>query len=467
MGTALPAIVMLRNGSAMVLLGVRPGRGGQPDVVVLLDPGGDEDAPLTLDEVRFTAAWSGEVVLIKRDYRLRDEDRPFGMGWIVGQLLRDRRMTRDLAICALLLSVLALAPIAFWRIMIDRVMHYGSLNTFTTLCIAFVVLVVFDTAFGHLRRQMALFLTTRADVKIWSHMFDRLLNLPIDFFERTPTGEIVHDMYEIYKVRAFLTNQMFGTLLELVRADRFSADHVPDQHDHDRGRADPLPADVSDRCRPPAGGPPQGRGGDAGRSGPGHDPRRGGARHADDQVAGAGCAAAASVRRQAREGGRAPVRRGNYDELDPNPDAPAGNGDAGRHRRGCGISGAHDQGPGLCRRDLRVHADVAAGRQADPAGGAIDRADRRSPPGDREMRRDRQPAARSRPLGARHPHPDRRPDRVQRRNLPLSGRGVAGARPGLLRDPRGQRVRDCRAQRIGQDDRDPAAAGTAQRLPRV
>ena len=41
MGTALPAIAMLRNGSALVLLGVRPGRGGQPDVVVLLDPGGD------------------------------------------------------------------------------------------------------------------------------------------------------------------------------------------------------------------------------------------------------------------------------------------------------------------------------------------------------------------------------------------------------------------------------------------
>jgi ATP-binding cassette, subfamily B, bacterial HlyB/CyaB len=214
MGTALPAIVMLRNGSAMVLLGTRPGRGGQPDVVVLLDPSGDEDAPLTLDEMRFTAAWSGDVVLIKRDYRLRDEDRPFGMGWIIGQLLRDRRMTRDLTMCAILLALLALAPIAFWRIMIDRVMHYGSLSTFTTLCIAFAVLVVFDTAFGHLRRQMVLFLTTRADVKIWSHMFDRLLNLPIDFFERTPTGEIVHDMYEIYKVRAFLTNQLFGTVLD-------------------------------------------------------------------------------------------------------------------------------------------------------------------------------------------------------------------------------------------------------------
>src|SRR5215213_4912990 len=214
MGTALPAVAILRNGSAMVLLGIRPGRSGQPDLVVLLDPSGNPDAPLTLDSVRFADAWGGDIVLIKRDYRLRDNDRPFGMGWIVGQLLHDRRMTRDLMVCAVLLSVLALAPIAFWRIMIDRVMYYGSLSTFTTLCIAFAVLVLFDTAFGHLRRQMVLFLTTRADVKIWNHMFDRLLNLPIDFFERTPTGEIVHDMYEVYKVRAFLNNQLFGTVLD-------------------------------------------------------------------------------------------------------------------------------------------------------------------------------------------------------------------------------------------------------------
>ena len=77
MGTALPAIAILRNGSAMVLLGAIPGRGGQPNVVALLDPSGDEDVPLTLDEVRFASAWGGEVILIKRDYRLRDEDRPW------------------------------------------------------------------------------------------------------------------------------------------------------------------------------------------------------------------------------------------------------------------------------------------------------------------------------------------------------------------------------------------------------
>jgi ATP-binding cassette, subfamily B, bacterial HlyB/CyaB len=213
LGTAVPAIVLLRNGAAMVLTrAVEPPVG--PAMVVLQDPAGGEEAYLRVDEARLDAAWAGDVILIKRDYRLRDEDRPFGIAWVAGQLLRDRRITRDLTICAVLLGILAITPVLFWRVMVDRVMYYGSLSTFSMLCIAFAVLLVFETIFGHLRRYLVLFVTTRVDVKIWTHMFNKLLNLPIDFFERTPTGEIIHDMYEINRVRTFLTGQLFGTLLD-------------------------------------------------------------------------------------------------------------------------------------------------------------------------------------------------------------------------------------------------------------
>jgi subfamily B ATP-binding cassette protein HlyB/CyaB len=211
LGTALPAILVLQDGSALILQEVRR---GQIETVVLLDPSSAEQLTVRVDEVRLAQAWDGDAILVKKDYRLKDEQRDFGMSWLVGQLLSDKRTVRNLALCAVLLSVLALGPIAFWRLMIDRVLNYGSLSTFLMLCLGFVTIVLFDTIFGHLRRQMVLFLTTRADLRLWRHMFDRLLNLPIEFFERTPTGEIVHDMYEIYKVRSFLINQMFGTVLD-------------------------------------------------------------------------------------------------------------------------------------------------------------------------------------------------------------------------------------------------------------
>src|SRR5438270_747059 len=214
LGTALPAIVLLRNGSAMVVLRIHVETQGRPPIVVLQDPNAPQHAPLMLDEVRFTEALDGEIILVKRDYHLRDEDQPFGFRFVLAQLLRDRRVVRDLGICAVILSITAISPIMFWRVLVDRVMYYGSLDTFTMICIAFAVILLFETAFGHLRRYLVLFITTRTDVKLWSYTFDKVLNLPIDYFERSSTGEFIQKFHEMGKIRNFLTTQLFGTALD-------------------------------------------------------------------------------------------------------------------------------------------------------------------------------------------------------------------------------------------------------------
>src|SRR5262249_24181617 len=97
---------------------------------------------------------------------------------------------------------------------IDRVMYYGSLDTFTLICIAFAVVLLFETAIGHLRRYLVYFVTTRTDVKLWTYTFDKLLNLPIEFFERNSTGELAHNFHEMAKIRNFLITQLFGTALD-------------------------------------------------------------------------------------------------------------------------------------------------------------------------------------------------------------------------------------------------------------
>ena len=215
LGQALPSIVMLRNGSAMVLRAVNVEHGETP-TVTLQDPNAGEDALLYIDEARFCAAWTGELVLVKRDYRVRDEDQPFGIWLIVGQLLKDRRIARDVAVAAVALALLAVSPIIFWRLLIDRVLNYGSLDTLGVLCLAMLVLVTFETAFFYLRRYLVLYLTQRVDAKLSVYMFDKVLALPIDYFERRPVGEIIHDMNEFHKIRSFLSGQLFGTLLDAV-----------------------------------------------------------------------------------------------------------------------------------------------------------------------------------------------------------------------------------------------------------
>ncbi len=285
LGKALPAIVLLRNGNAMVLRYVNSGT--QPPSVVLQDPNAHEDAPLILDEQRFASAWTGDVLLFKRDYNLRDEDQPFGIWLLVSQLLRDRKIARDIGISALTLSLLAIAPIMFWRLLIDRVLYYGSLDTFAVLCIAMLALVGFETAFGYLRRYLVLHVTQRVDAKLSTYMFDRVINLPIDFFERMPVGEITRDMSEMHRIRSFLTGQMFGTVLELDGPGGLSADHVFLQPATDVFRPRFRQLDLRVDHHPAAGGAPTQRSGLCSGGRKGRVSRRDAAWHPHGKGAGA------------------------------------------------------------------------------------------------------------------------------------------------------------------------------------
>jgi len=209
---ALPAIVSLKNGSRMVLLRLE---GEEANLrLVLQDPNASDDALLFIDRIRFDVAFTSEIILVKRNYDLKEEDRPFSIGLIAALVFRERRMVRDVIICAVLLGVLALTPIMFWRILSGKVLYYKAFNTFAVVCLAMVLLTLFEAAFFYLRQSMVQFLTARLDVKLNTYMFERVLNLPIDFFEKTSVGLIARDMREIFKIRGFLVGQMFGTVLD-------------------------------------------------------------------------------------------------------------------------------------------------------------------------------------------------------------------------------------------------------------
>ena len=181
---------------------------------MLQDPVAAEGALLSLDHRQFAAIWNGELLLVKRSHALIDEVQPFSLRLIVGLIMRDRRMVRDMGIAALMLSMLALSPIMFWRLMNGHVLQYHAMSTYVVLCLIMAILVGFESAFGALRRYLLLRLTTRVDVRLTTDMFARVLALPVDYFERTPAGLTMHKMGQISRVRKFLEGQLFGTVLD-------------------------------------------------------------------------------------------------------------------------------------------------------------------------------------------------------------------------------------------------------------
>ena len=213
-GASLPAILLLNDARAVLLMRVHHEAGATKALIE--DPAADGAVTALLDESRLFEYWSGDVLLIERRWKLTDEEQPFGAMWLVGQVVRERKLVRDIAIAAVFMSVLALFPAMVMMVAVDRVLYYRSFSTLGVIALAMVLVTLFDTLFGYLRRYLVSVVTTRIDGRINLYVFDKLLNLKLSFFETLSTGRISGKLGQIYRVRNLLTQQIFGTLLDTI-----------------------------------------------------------------------------------------------------------------------------------------------------------------------------------------------------------------------------------------------------------
>ena len=210
----VPAIILLPNGSAAVINRVQDTEGASVALVEEFES--EFSLSVLYDEPRLFEYWTGDVILLKLRWRAPGAERPFGFAWLFDQIFQQRQLCRDIAIAAILMSVLALLPPLTFMVMINRVLASHSLSTLWALGGALVMVTLFETVFGYLRRYLVFVTTSRIDARINLHIFDKLLNLPMSFFERVATGMINAKIGQVWHIRQFIIHDLFGTVLDSI-----------------------------------------------------------------------------------------------------------------------------------------------------------------------------------------------------------------------------------------------------------
>jgi ATP-binding cassette subfamily B protein len=211
----LPAILRAKDGGALILEDARsdPTKG---TVAVIRDPSASEDAVVAIDELHLAEVWEGEAILIKRIHFTSDEQQPFGLAWLARQVLKERKLFADIAAGALMSTVFAIAPPFIFMIVLDRVLVNRSYATLNVIVGAILIMLLFEAVLTYLRRKLTQVATTRIDGRLNLYVVDKLLKLPMDYFERNPTGRTLNKIQQVWRIRNFLTGQLFGAFMDAV-----------------------------------------------------------------------------------------------------------------------------------------------------------------------------------------------------------------------------------------------------------
>ena len=88
---------------------------------------------------------------------------------------------------------------------IDKVLNQGNISTLNVLGGTMIVLALFSGILTALRQFIFVDTTDRMDLTLGSAVIDRLLSLPLRYFERRPVGELSQRLGELNSIRGFLT----------------------------------------------------------------------------------------------------------------------------------------------------------------------------------------------------------------------------------------------------------------------
>ena len=118
-------------------------------------------------------------------------------------------------IATMLAQLMGLAIPLLLQQIIDKVLSQGNVSTLNVLGSTMIILALFSGLLTALRQFIFVDTTDRMDLTLGSAVIDRLLGLPLRYFEKRPVGELSQRLGELNSIRSFLTGTALISVMNL------------------------------------------------------------------------------------------------------------------------------------------------------------------------------------------------------------------------------------------------------------
>ena len=187
--------------------------------VILFEVG--TNTPKTLTHAEFTGRFAGTAFQLALETKgVSDPDRAlsnktaFGFHWFITELLKHKRVWRDVLIASLIIQLLALGTPLFTQVIIDKVVVHRTQSTLIVIGIALAVFMVFSSLLSWVRQYLILHTGNRVDAVLGAAVLDHLFKLPPRYFEHRPTGVISARLHGVETIREFIASAAVTLILD-------------------------------------------------------------------------------------------------------------------------------------------------------------------------------------------------------------------------------------------------------------
>ena len=184
-----------------------------PDTVTLVDPASGRRR---LSAAAFDAGFTGVVLTFAPEAHFRRRPRERRGLWrrYLMSMLPMRSVLVQIFLVSLAIQVIGLALPTVMSLLVDQVLPLGMASVMGVLGLGLLLLFATQLCAGYLRATLLLHLQVQQDTRLTRRLFEHLLSLPLRFFERRASGDLLARLSSHTIIRETLTSQMLSLVLD-------------------------------------------------------------------------------------------------------------------------------------------------------------------------------------------------------------------------------------------------------------
>ena len=165
----------------------------------------------------FEQGWTGNCMLFTATGNMAESE-PDRSPWrrFLGYLIPLKPILRDLFIAALIMQLLGLVTPLIMQNILDKVIVHEDFDLLNMMILGLGVSMVFSQLTQLLSVYLSNFMVRKMDFGMMAHFYKHVLSMPIDFFAKRKTGDILARFQENETVRQFMTESSIGTILNSI-----------------------------------------------------------------------------------------------------------------------------------------------------------------------------------------------------------------------------------------------------------
>ncbi len=131
-------------------------------------------------------------------------------------LLQNKCITVEAISASFILTLLGIFGAFYFRYLIDDVIYTYLPQTLFSVSLGYLIVLIFQSLLGYSRSSLIIFLGNKLEASLTLEYFNHILHLPLDFFMKRKSGEILSRLNDIGAIKNALAGMTVSIILDCV-----------------------------------------------------------------------------------------------------------------------------------------------------------------------------------------------------------------------------------------------------------